>query len=48
LEQRRRYYRLTGFGRRVVQAEAARIEQLMRVAQSKRVLPGLGPIGGAS
>ncbi|HEY3992601.1 MAG TPA: PadR family transcriptional regulator [Ktedonobacteraceae bacterium] len=46
-EERRRYYGLTGFGLRVVQAEARRLEQLVRVAQSKQVLPGLSPMGGA-
>ena len=48
LEERRRYYRLTGFGRRVVQAEARRLDQLVRVAQSKQLLPGFGPTGGAA
>lgn len=46
-EERRRYYRLTGFGQRVLQAEARRLEQLVHLAQSKRVLPGFGPTGGA-
>jgi DNA-binding PadR family transcriptional regulator len=46
-EERRRYYRLTGFGQRVVQAEARRLEQLVRIAQSKQVLPGFGTTGGA-
>ena len=46
-EERRRYYSLTGFGLRVVQAEARRLEQLVRVAQSKQVLPGLSTMGGA-
>ena len=45
-EERRRYYRLTSFGQQVVQAEARRLEQLIRFAQSKQVLPGLGLIGG--
>jgi DNA-binding PadR family transcriptional regulator len=45
--ERRRYYRLTSFGQRVLQAEAIRLEQLVRLAESKRVLPGLGTIGGA-
>ncbi len=40
-EERRRYYRLTDFGGRVLHAEARRLEQLVRIAQSKRVLPGL-------
>ncbi len=46
-EERRRYYRLTSFGQRVVQAEARRLEQLVRIAQSKQVLPGFGTTGGA-
>jgi len=46
-EERRRYYRLTGFGQRVLQAEAQRMEHLVRVAQNKRVLPGFGSLGGA-
>ena len=39
-EERRRYYHLTGFGQRVLQAEARRLEQLVHIAQSKQVLPG--------
>lgn len=46
-EERRRYYRLTGFGERVARAEALRLEQLVRVAQSKRVIPGFDRGGGA-
>src|SRR5215472_19153549 len=46
-EERRRYYRLTGFGQRVLQAEARRLEQLVHIAQNKQVLPGLGTMGGA-
>ena len=45
-EERRRYYRLTGFGQRVLWAEAHRLEQLVRVAQSKRILPGLDALAG--
>ncbi len=45
-DERRRYYRLTDFGRRVLHAEAHRLEQLVRIAQSKRVLPGFGSVGG--
>ena len=45
-EERRRYYRLTSFGQQVMQAEARRLEQLVRIAQSKQVLPGFGLIGG--
>ena len=39
-EERRRYYRLTGFGQRVLHAEARRLEHLVHIAQSKQVLPG--------
>jgi DNA-binding PadR family transcriptional regulator len=39
-DERRRYYRLTGWGRRVLAAEAARLAQLVAVAQRKRLLPG--------
>lgn len=37
-DERRRYYRLTEFGRRVVAAEAGRLASLIRVARSKRLL----------
>ena len=46
-EERRRYYRLTGFGQRVLQAEARRLEQLVYIAQSKQVLPGFSTAGEA-
>ncbi len=46
-EERRRYYRLTGFGERVLQAEARRLEQLVHMARNKQVLPGFGAMGGA-
>lgn len=39
-DERRRYYRLTGFGQRVAAAEAARLEELVRLARSRRLLPG--------
>jgi DNA-binding PadR family transcriptional regulator len=38
-DQRRRYYRLTDFGRRVSQAEAERLAQLVSQAQAKQLLP---------
>ncbi len=47
-DERRRYYRLTDFGQLVAQTEAQRLAQLVRVAQSKRLLPGLDLAGGAS
>ena len=46
-DERRRYYRLTSFGQRVAQAEARRLEQVVRIAQTKRILSGPEAIGGA-
>ena len=37
-DERRRYYRLTGLGERVLAAEADRLSRLVRVARSRRVL----------
>jgi DNA-binding PadR family transcriptional regulator len=37
-DERRRYYRLTDHGRRVLNAEAQRLSQLVKVAEMKRVL----------
>src|SRR5690242_13789301 len=34
-DERRRYYRLTSFGQRVVRAEALRLEQIVRLAHAK-------------
>lgn len=45
-DERRRYYRLTGFGQRVLQAEAQRLEDMVHMARSKRVLPDFGIAGG--
>jgi DNA-binding PadR family transcriptional regulator len=39
-DARRRYYRLTDDGRRVATAEAARLEELVRLAHRQRLLPG--------
>ncbi|NDJ78628.1 MAG: PadR family transcriptional regulator [Chloroflexi bacterium] len=39
-DERRRYYRLTGFGQRVVYAEVQRLAHLVNVARDKR-LPGV-------
>lgn len=47
-DERRRYYRLTSFGLRVVQAEVLRLQQLVRLAQSKQVIGGSEAIGGIS
>jgi DNA-binding PadR family transcriptional regulator len=38
-DERRRYYRLTAFGREVAQAEAKRMEDALRMAQAKNLIP---------
>ena len=38
-DERRRYYRLTDFGFRVARAEAQRLEQMVRSARAKKLLP---------
>ena len=38
-DERRRYYRITPFGRRVAQAEAARMRDLVEMAQTTLGLP---------
>ena len=38
---RRRYYRLTPWGRKIAQAEAERLQHLVQVARSRRLLPVL-------
>jgi DNA-binding PadR family transcriptional regulator len=45
-DERRRYYRLTSFGRRVAQAEAARLAQLVRAAEARKLLPGTNGAAG--
>jgi DNA-binding PadR family transcriptional regulator len=42
-DQRRRYYRITDFGRRVAGAEAERLAGLVSVAREKKLLRGPGP-----
>ena len=37
-DERRRYYRLTGLGQKVVKAEALRYQQLAKLARRKRLL----------
>jgi len=37
-DQRRRYYRMTSVGRRVLSAEARRLSEVVALAKSKRVL----------
>ena len=39
-DERRRYYRLTDFGRRVAAAETVRLAAFVRLAQRRRLLPG--------
>jgi DNA-binding PadR family transcriptional regulator len=49
-DARRRYYRLTSFGRQAAEAEAERLALLVGVARTKRLLPVLWPepvTGGA-
>ncbi len=36
---RRKYYRLTSWGRRIAQAEAQRLEAVVRLARARRLLP---------
>ncbi len=38
-DERRRYYRLTDFGQRVLKAEVRRISKMVAVAQGKRLIP---------
>ena len=47
-DERRRYYRLTGFGLRVMQAEIVRLQQIVSLAQSKHIIGGSEAIGGIS
>ena len=42
-DERRRYYRTSGFGARVLTAELSRLDQLIRAAQAKQVAAGLRP-----
>jgi len=41
-DSRRRPYRITPFGRSVARAESNRLAQLVRLAESARLLPGSG------
>ena len=45
-DERRRYYRLTEFGKRVAAAEAARLDELVGLARSRRLLPDRFPTRG--
>jgi DNA-binding PadR family transcriptional regulator len=42
-DQRRRYYRLTDFGQRVLKAETERLEHVLNVARAKQRLRGPEP-----
>lgn len=46
-DERRRYYRLTPFGRQVAAAETARLAQLVAVAQRRDLLPPAAEGGSA-
>lgn len=49
-DERRRYYRLTPFGLRVAEAEAARLARLVEVARARQLLAPTGSglaLGGA-
>jgi DNA-binding PadR family transcriptional regulator len=41
-DSRRRYYRLTTLGRTVLRAECDRLEEVLRTAREKRVIPATG------
>ncbi len=42
-DQRRRYYKITDFGRRVAGAEAERLSGLVETARARKLFPGRGP-----
>lgn len=42
-DERRRYYRITAFGREVVKLEAARLAELTAAARSRHLLPEAEP-----
>src|SRR5918995_5234794 len=41
-DERRRYYRITDFGREVAGAEAKRLSALVETARARKLLPGRG------
>jgi DNA-binding PadR family transcriptional regulator len=41
-DERRRYYRITPFGRQVAQAEARRLTQMVRLARASGLVPSKG------
>ncbi len=46
-DERRRYYRLTDFGQRVLSAEATRLTRMVQQAQSKKLIPGWSDLPAA-
>jgi DNA-binding PadR family transcriptional regulator len=48
VDERRRYYTLTGLGHEVVGAEAVRVADLARQAAAKQLLPGWPQITGST
>jgi DNA-binding PadR family transcriptional regulator len=43
-DERRRYYKLTAFGREVAQAEARRMETALKMAHSKNLIARVRPV----
>jgi DNA-binding PadR family transcriptional regulator len=43
-DERRRYYHLTEFGRRVARAEAERLQDMLTLARSKNLLARIEPV----
>ena len=43
-QERRRYYRLTDFGQRVLRVEVSRLNQLVQQARAKEVLPEIASL----
>lgn len=43
-DERRRYYHLTEFGRRVARAEAERLEDMVELARSKKLMVKVKPV----
>lgn len=46
-DERRRYYRLTAFGQRVIHAEIRRLEQIIQFAHAKQLVANPETPGGA-
>ena len=47
-DERRRYYRLSAFGRQVARAEALRLARAIRIASDKKLIPELRFASGKS